>query len=70
MYTVTNYKSGKALKDDFKAGKQIAVYDNSMFSTGAPVNGRVSLEGPHYPQPHKWYLSVDVRDGVITKIYK
>lgn len=70
MYTNTNYKTGKAVKDDLKAGKQIAVYDNSIVATGEPVNGRVAICGPHYPAPHKWYLSVDVKDGIITKIHK
>lgn len=31
-------------------------------------NGKEYLEGPHYPQPHKWYAEVDVKDGFITKV--
>ena len=26
------------------------------------------LEGPHYPEPHKWYAEVEMKDGVIVKV--
>ncbi len=54
-YTTTNYKTKKALIEDFKAGKEIKVYQPSGIF---PLKeGRIALEGPHYPEPHKWYLS-------------
>ena len=66
-YTTTNYKTKKALKEDFAAGRQIAVYQPGPFG---PVvrDGSVSIEGPHYPEPHRWYASVEVKDSIITKI--
>ena len=33
-----------------------------------PTNGTASIEGPHYPQPHKWYASVVIKDGVVVKV--
>jgi len=67
MYTKTNYRSGKALKDDFKAGNEIQVYQpNDMF--GASGNGEKTLEGPHYPEAHRWYLRVLIQDFKIVKI--
>ena len=30
-------------------------------------NGSVALEGPHYPAPHTWYASAEIKDGVIVK---
>lgn len=66
MYTCKNYQSKKELKEDIKAGKTIEVYQpNAMCAVN--MTGRVSLEGPHYPKPHKWYASVEIVDGVITK---
>ena len=28
----------------------------------------VALEGPHYPQMHKWYASAMIEDGVVVKV--
>ena len=68
MYTDRNYKSKKALKADLAAGVQITVYQPGPFGSDAPRTGDVSLEGPHYPQPHKWYARVHVENGIITKV--
>lgn len=66
MYTDKNYQSKKALVADVKAGKQVSVYQPGPFP--AQTDGRVSLEGPHYPQPHKWYASAVIANGVIVSI--
>lgn len=68
MYTDKNYRTKKALKEDVAAGKEVTVYDNSLFAKPGPINGNVTLEGPHYPEPHKWYAQATVVDGVITKV--
>ena len=66
MYTVTNYKTKKALKEAVAAGVQVRLYAPGL---GQPVeNGTEYLEGPHYPEPHKWYASVEMRDGVVVKV--
>jgi hypothetical protein len=69
-YTVTNYATKKALIEDFKAGKQIEVYQpGGMFPLRA---GSTSIEGPHYPKPHKWYASGEVESiggrMILTKV--
>ncbi len=33
-----------------------------------PRNGKFCVEGPHYPEPHRWYASCEARDGVIVKV--
>ena len=64
-YTHINYRSGKALKEDFAAGKVITVFQPGPF----PLReGEVCLEGPHYPEPHKWYVTATVYDGIVTAI--
>jgi hypothetical protein len=67
MYTEQNFPTKKALKEAFAAGKRLSVFQpGGIFPS--KTDGRVTLEGPHYPQPHKWYATVEIRDGVITKI--
>jgi len=70
MYTYTNFKTKKELKEAVAAGKEIGVYQPNADLTGAtvPENGRVSLEGPHYPKPHTWYATATLVDGIITKV--
>lgn len=66
-YVDPNYKS----KKDFKAAVDSGVIHRPYNPSGMfPVtdNGRISIEGPHYPKPHKWYASCDVEDGIITKV--
>lgn len=70
MYTHINFKTKKALRDALRAGKRITYYQPNGELTGheAPRDGRIYLEGPHYPQPHTWYAAADVKDGVIVRI--
>jgi len=65
MYTAVNFKSKKALKDAVASGRQVETFrPGGMFP--AIVNGRISLEGPHYPAPHSWYASAEIKDGIIV----
>ena len=66
-YTVKNYKTKKALKEDFKAGKQIRVYQPGPFGPDVS-DGSVCLEGPHYPEAHKWYATATIEGGLVTKV--
>jgi hypothetical protein len=64
MYTVTNFKTKKALKEAVAAGSTVETFQPGPFP--GKTNGRVYLEGPHYPAPHSWYASADVKDGVVV----
>jgi hypothetical protein len=67
MYTVTNYKSKKEMVAAVKAGESVETYQpGGMFP--AQRDGAVTIEGPHYPQPHRWYARVMLRDGIIVKV--
>jgi hypothetical protein len=66
MYTDINFKSKKALKEALAAGKKISIYSPGPFP--APTDGRVSLEGPHYPEPHKWYAQAFIENGFVKSI--
>lgn len=55
MYTEINFKNKAELKRAVARGDRIRVFQpNDMFNSPT-ANRSVSLEGPHYPEPHKWY---------------
>ena len=64
-YVEKNYKTKKEFIAAVKAGVQHHTYSPGPF----PVtqNGRDTIEGPHYPHPHRWYASVEVVNGIVVK---
>jgi hypothetical protein len=67
MYTTTNFRTKKALKQAVADGKRVEVYQPGPFGSDVR-DGRHSCEGPHYPEPHSWYATVTVKDGIITGV--
>ena len=67
MYTVHNYRTKKAVREAVQAGEQVEVYQPGGFFP-SQTDGRVAVEGPHYPAPHTWYASAVIADGVIVSI--
>ena len=70
MYCSTNFKTKKALKAAVASGHLLTIYQPGPFGTG-PLreSGTFSVEGPHYPEPHRWYARVTLGpDGYITKV--
>jgi hypothetical protein len=68
MYTSINFKTKKQLKEAVAAGRQVTVFQPGPFGGNEPRDGRIALEGPHYPEPHKWYADCDLKDGVVVKV--
>lgn len=66
-YTSKNYKSKKDLKADVANGVKVSVFNPGMGGP-VPANGVAYVEGPHYPQPHKWYAKVTLKDGYVVKV--
>ena len=66
-YTSTNFKTKKELKEAVASGKIITVYQPGPFGPDVR-DGTVFLEGPHYPQPHKWYAQAEVKAGRVIKV--
>jgi hypothetical protein len=66
MYCVTNFRSKKELKEAVKNGQAGGVYQVGPFGGGDYSNGQFTVEGPHYPEAHRWYGQVTVRDGQIV----
>ncbi len=63
-YVNPDYKSKKDFLAAVKSGKRHETYNPSgLYPT--TQNGSDAVEGPHYPQAHKWYSAVMVKDGVV-----
>lgn len=68
MYTHTNFKTKKALKTAVAAGEVVTYFQPGPFGGNEPQNGHITLEVPHYPQPHRWYAQATVREGRIVEV--
>lgn len=66
MYTEFNYQTKKALITDVKEGKQVRVYQPGPFP--GTTDGTICIEGPHYPQPHRWYASAVIENSIIKSV--
>lgn len=69
-YTTKNYRTKKALKEAVNSGDRVTVFqpNGDLFGVTTPDNGTVFLEGPHYPEPHRWYAKAELKDGVVVKV--
>ena len=66
-YVEPNYPSKKKFKEAVLLGVKHHTYNPSgMYPT--PQHGSDVIEGPHYPQPHRWYAAVTVEDGIVVKV--
>lgn len=65
-YVSPNFKTKKQLVEALKAGQRVEVFQPGIGTV--PVHGPVYLEGPHYPEPHKWYASGTMADGKLVKV--
>ncbi len=65
-YVNPNFKTKKALKEALAEGKNVEVYQPGLGTV--PFNGSIALEGPHFPEPHKWYASAIIKDGKLVSV--
>lgn len=66
MYTTKNFKTKKEFKEAVANGERVTLYSPGF---GKPNdNGIEYVEGPHFPEPHRWYATVVVKDGVVIKV--
>ena len=67
MYTNKNYQTKKALKQDVADGVKVSTFQpGGVFP--AKTDGTAFLEGPHYPEPHRWYAQVELVKGLVVKV--
>lgn len=68
-YTTINFKTKKALRESVESGRKIGLSAWPPFQRSGKNYDTVTVEGPHYPMPHKWYATVTLdEDGYITKV--
>jgi hypothetical protein len=67
MYTVKNYRTKKAVKEAVKSGESVETFQPGGMFEGKR-DGAITLEGPHYPEPHRWYASAIIKEGVIISM--
>jgi hypothetical protein len=67
-YTTVNYKTKRALKEAIASGEKVTCYNPGLGPNLSRANGLVYLEGPHYPEPHKWHASGVLENGILISI--
>ena len=66
MYATTNFKTKKAFKEAVEKGKKIGLRAPGL---GEPRrDGQEYVEGPWFPEPHRWYATVTMKDGIVKKV--
>lgn len=63
-YIIGNPKTKKAARELLANGERLKVENVG----GTIESGTHFIEGPHYPQPHRWYAQATVVDGFITSL--
>ena len=70
-YTRINFKTKKAFKEavaeSLPRDHGVQAYQPGPFGPDL-ADGDHAFEGPHYPQPHRWYATGTVKDGKVTKV--
>lgn len=66
-YVTPNFKTKKALKEALSLGKRVDVYQPGLGNI-PPLEGTIPLEGPHYPEPHKWYATGTMKNGRLVSV--
>ena len=70
LYAPEAWASGNetGLTEFNKLDARLRVFQPGPFGGNEPREGKVYLEGPHYPQPHKWYAEAILKDGRVIKV--
>lgn len=68
MYTHFNFRTKKALKEAVTKGERVTVFQPGPFGGNEPSDGQIALEGPHYPEAHRWYAEAELKDGVVVRV--
>jgi hypothetical protein len=60
-YTVFDFPTKKALREALASGATVRCYNPGPF----PLQpGVITLEGPHYPKPHRWYAEARIDESL------
>ena len=67
-YVDGNPGTKKELKDRVGRGERVTCFQPGLGEDLKHFTGTTTVEGPHYPRPHKWYAKVTLVDGRIIKV--
>ena len=67
-YTKFNYRTKKALLADVRDGVEVRCFQPGLGPDLSEYTGSITLEGPHYPEPHRWYAAAQLENGVVVKV--
>jgi hypothetical protein len=67
-YTRKNFKTKKELKQAVASGEEVKCFQPGLGPDLDSYTGSITLEGPHYPQPHKWYASAKLVERIIKEV--
>ena len=67
-YVSPNFKTKKKFKEAVAAGKKLMCFNPGMGPDLSKYTGRVVVSGPHSPEPHKWYATVELEDGYVKSV--
>ena len=65
-YASINFRTKKAFREAVERGEVVTLYEPGLGTP--PTNGRAWVEGPWYPEPHRWYAEVEVVAGRVVKV--
>ena len=68
MYTTRNYRTKSALKLAVANAQRVELFNPAADGIQPPRDGICYVEGPHYPEPHRWYARVLVEAGRVVKV--
>ena len=68
MYLVPNFKSKTAARKAIAAGDRVTIVQVGPFGGNEPSEGSVAIEGPHYPEPHRFYGTATLKDGLVVSL--
>ena len=66
-YVTPNFKTKKALKEAVSKKQEVGVWQSGPCGGPGP-DERLAVEGPHFPEPHRWYATVQVENGYVVKV--
>jgi hypothetical protein len=51
-----------------RTARPVTYFQAGPFGGNEPADGTIYCEGPHYPEPHRWYAACTAKDGRIIKV--
>ena len=66
MYCTQNFPTKRALREAVARGERVTLFAPGL---GTPKEfGPEYVEGPHFPQPHRWAAKVEMSNGVVVRV--